>query len=37
MVINCTTSDKTVHVRQYQRFRNGEWEDVCKHTRRPPR
>jgi hypothetical protein len=25
-----------VHVRAYRRFRLGQWEDVCKHTRRPP-
>lgn len=29
------TSD-IVHVRAYRRFRLGQWEDVCKHTRRPP-
>lgn len=28
---------KTVPVRQYRRFRFGEWEDVCHHHRSPPR
>jgi hypothetical protein len=27
---------KTVLVRQYQRFRLGRWEDVCMHTRSLP-
>lgn len=31
------TREKTVHVRQYQRFRNGAWEDVCQHHRSLPR
>jgi len=28
---------KTVPVRRYRRFRFGQWEDVCKHFRSPPR
>ncbi|AJJ01446.1 hypothetical protein BZ21_3146 [Yersinia pseudotuberculosis] len=27
---------KTVLVRQYQRFRFGRWEDVCMHMRSQP-
>lgn len=29
-------AEKTVFVHQYVRRRNGKWEDVCQHTRRPP-
>lgn len=32
-----TVGKKTVPVRQYRRFRFGEWEDVCHHHRSPPR
>ncbi len=32
-----TVGQKTIPVRQYRRFRNGEWEDVCHHHRSPPR
>jgi len=34
---NTTVGAKTVPVRQYRRFRFGEWEDVCHHRRSPPR
>lgn len=27
---------KTVYVREYQRLRNGKWETVISHFRRPP-
>ena len=27
---------KTVHVRKYQRYRLGKWEDVCQHLRSLP-
>lgn len=29
-------ADKTVYVRSYLRFRNGKWEDVTSHFRKPP-
>lgn len=28
---------KTIKVRSYKRYRNGNHEDVCKHKRRPPK
>lgn len=30
------TREKVVLVRQYERFRNGQWETVCQHTRSLP-
>lgn len=30
------TQEKTVYVREYERFRLGKWEDVCGHFRSPP-
>lgn len=32
-----TAGEKTVFVREYLRFRNGKWEDVTSHFRRPRR
>lgn len=29
-------AEKTVYVRSYLRLRNGKWEDVSSHYRRPP-
>lgn len=28
---------KTVNVRRYKRYKNGQFEDVCKHKRSSPR
>jgi hypothetical protein len=36
-VTRTISGSKPVHVRQYQRFRNGAWEDVCQHQRSLPR